>query len=1708
MAGVVAMASVIEDFDTQPCKKICKDVDSPVDKTITNYFSPVSKPAEKPFSPPRSNNIMDYFNRKGPSPKNRVLSSNQSKDNCQSGKHASPPSVPKLPATKRNRKASKTARKLVETAEDSSCVIVEETDSTDKGTQTSGVLGSNTTVLLGQLCTEASVSEPSSSHKTLLVKSSQHLNSIDLSPILPTKSRKGKTSAGTYKKRKQLEDQLPELEDTEKSLGDISMEVNVGDTSQLNNSTVTISFEDFVRSQDSTNNEICEETESVTENKQIQITNTENNHISPRMVTIQAEVHPISTKEEDKNAGKVASIFTKGKSTSPAPATSPQPESDLQVQPTASKWKSNVVLEEDYVELCVLESSSIPKCSQAERKQFMAAFKQPAIDGSKNKPIKTHNKPKQSGDTAADATDKVGVEEAEIQCTDVQEKNTSASQNKKVKKKRQKKANVKKDTTSPPTMIPEKEPAVMEVIEIDSKKQDQPTTSPPSPVVRRSRREAVTRLTSKPNLAKSSPKQIKKVVSTECDAVSNQGALTDLSTPKKRRTKLGVFKAEMTCPPDEMASPIRIRFTRVNGSKERNASSTPLVTRSTKESKETKQAKKLLEKAKARKQIKTVSTVEKMLRRSSRTEASVKRSYCEDEDSIICVEDCSVIVPEKTKSKTVLRSLNDVLGKAVSNKEAKNMPGSKVQDKAPRKPTAVSIFDDSSREGSENSQDDEQFKARKEFLKSGLPESFKKQMAKTAAAKEAYAIACASFQSVTHIFQIPNECPFWSLPWPHSAFLHPLKETWWQVSSLSSGINLPINWKTQPIHRAPIEKVSSRRPEIFTCAREALMKEISSCNPAFPVQKFMCHFLKKQAALIHQATVSGVCPEVATEATGGKRKRTEEEEEVVKMAKKQRSTQSAEGAPAKKEGRPRRGAKSVSEGQTTAPVRSGDNAIIVLGDSPLAPKTVGQDVLMEDMLWTDKYQPQHSSEVIGNTSSVRRLYSWLKEWKLRADKENKKKLKEQKQEDGSIDSDWECEEEDSQDAEDMLCNTVLITGPSGIGKTAAVYACAQELGFKIFEVNASSQRSGRLILSQLKEATQSHQVDTQGVNAYKPTYFNCYSASNSSVRPGSSPRKVGSPRRAVSSPRKLPQSPRTTKRGVLAPTALEIFFKMSKPGNKEHPKAKEEQTAISKKKPNEVDNKNKSLPGVLSKDHNSEEPSKKTATSLILFEEVDVIFEEDTGFLSAIKTFMTTTKRPVILTTSDPAFSAMFDGNFEEIVFKPPSVLNVASYLQLLCLAENVRTDLKDISSLLSLNRGDIRRTLLQLQFWTCSGGQHSTTMPSGQNEELEQKTEGVVPNVADSDRLPVCETGCTETMLGLLNIAPQQNIWELLKRQEADFSNLVTMGRGQGVALLYPNIENLLPLPTTRLDISKLQQPISPSLDQSHKLSSNARLRQNEDDVSDDASPVKVSNRMKKNRRRHCPVEQGALQSDLDSEDEFLSLKQQSATQEKEDAKLVPLKIIRKPLSRQEQIKSVPVSQCLQSLADFLDNMSSMDFLSINSCNLREMGSAAVIKDGLTDEARVESEMRNLPMRDCALEIHAQVESLSFNKCSASVSSAWHKVQQLDGELRKQTADLLTLPIACHNESFTFLQSGLCHPQVVQQRREVMDELCIKRVFGSLANRPAVAQDYLPALRVICKSEQLKEKGKVKRRFLHYLDAIHLGLQKSTLKHLAEDFP
>ena len=55
------------------------------------------------------------------------------------------------------------------------------------------------------------------------------------------------------------------------------------------------------------------------------------------------------------------------------------------------------------------------------------------------------------------------------------------------------------------------------------------------------------------------------------------------------------------------------------------------------------------------------------------------------------------------------------------------------------------------------------------------------------------------------------------------------------------------------------------------------------------------------------------------------------------------------------------------------------------------------------------------------------------------------------EEEGDSDFDLGSEGEDSDfpDDDDRLCNTMLITGPHGVGKTTSVYAMAQELGYKV-----------------------------------------------------------------------------------------------------------------------------------------------------------------------------------------------------------------------------------------------------------------------------------------------------------------------------------------------------------------------------------------------------------------------------------------------------------------------------------------------------------------------------------------------------------------------------------------------------------------------------------------------------------------------------------
>jgi DNA polymerase III delta prime subunit len=58
-----------------------------------------------------------------------------------------------------------------------------------------------------------------------------------------------------------------------------------------------------------------------------------------------------------------------------------------------------------------------------------------------------------------------------------------------------------------------------------------------------------------------------------------------------------------------------------------------------------------------------------------------------------------------------------------------------------------------------------------------------------------------------------------------------------------------------------------------------------------------------------------------------------------------------------------------------------------------------------------------------------------------------------------------------------LHNTILLTGPPGTGKTAAVYACAEELGWEVFEVYPGiGRRNGANVENLVGEVGKNHLV--------------------------------------------------------------------------------------------------------------------------------------------------------------------------------------------------------------------------------------------------------------------------------------------------------------------------------------------------------------------------------------------------------------------------------------------------------------------------------------------------------------------------------------------------------------------------------------------------------------------------------------------------------
>ncbi|XP_022829804.1 ATPase family AAA domain-containing protein 5 [Spodoptera litura] len=310
-----------------------------------------------------------------------------------------------------------------------------------------------------------------------------------------------------------------------------------------------------------------------------------------------------------------------------------------------------------------------------------------------------------------------------------------------------------------------------------------------------------------------------------------------------------------------------------------------------------------------------------------------------------------------------------------------------------------------------------------------------------------------------------------------------------------------------------------------------------------------------------------------------------------------------------------------------------DNSIEVLGDMV--------DVINDSpdrLNWTDKYKAITTKQIIGNFETLKELRKWLVSWT-----ENQVKSK-AKSKANSDSSDYYESEPDSRDSMKSTNNLLILAGPTGCGKTASIYAVAADLAMKVIEVNASSRRTGKIMLQDLQEATQSHKVN----------------------------RGTGNSDNSQKSQEKQTVIPKQTKKRGRPKKAIE-----------------EEKSKASVVK-NEV----------LSGTTLSQE-STRTDSSLILIDDADIVFDQDDGFTSAIVQLVHCSKRPVILITSSLVCPHLqrFVQNAKILKMSPLLPRILGTWLDIMCLADSGMCWPGVGAKMLNYFKGDIRKTINYLQF-------------------------------------------------------------------------------------------------------------------------------------------------------------------------------------------------------------------------------------------------------------------------------------------------------------------------------------------------------------------------------------------------------------------------
>lgn len=363
----------------------------------------------------------------------------------------------------------------------------------------------------------------------------------------------------------------------------------------------------------------------------------------------------------------------------------------------------------------------------------------------------------------------------------------------------------------------------------------------------------------------------------------------------------------------------------------------------------------------------------------------------------------------------------------------------------------------------------------------------------------------------------------------------------------------------------------------------------------------------------------------------------------------------------------------------------------------------------ENQSWTQKYAPKSAGEILQAGREAFVLKEWLQKLTVmsvesgsaecKATKKSassktelpgKRKRKSKKldgfvvssgEEDNNMDEITEPEDEDllggtnsvkktvvragdmnvkgSKDSK-RLANAVVMSGPHGCGKSATVFAVAKELGFEVFEINPNSKRSGKEVMDKVGDMTRNHLVQRSKIDKILTTGDNDEERLSNAMAEDLKSGRQGTMNSFFTS--KVPTKP--------------------KPKSRDVEQAPAKQEAI----------KDTTVP---------KGPPKQQKQSLILLEEVDVLYEEDRGFWQTVMLLISQSKRPIIMTCNDEAAVPILALSLHAIIrFTAVPTDLAVDYMLLVAANEGHAIRREAVKALYESRACDLRGSLTELEFW------------------------------------------------------------------------------------------------------------------------------------------------------------------------------------------------------------------------------------------------------------------------------------------------------------------------------------------------------------------------------------------------------------------------